>query len=1085
MLRCVFGWQGDIDTLIRWELRQHKSTSASCNILSKWLGEVGADTANIIGSESMTSSDWMLLALNTIDKDSQKKVGDAFVQRLLEKGEVHPAAAIHLGLGESHEAIEIYVSRQMYLEAVLLTCLLFPDDWQRLQHLVRQWGEYAVTNKEKLETELAVRCFACAAAETTEPWFSPSAKDAIYMAQMQYMGPDVNPSPTMSSNSATSPGGSRRPQFASLQPLITSFSNQSKANGAHGMDDKTPMVGMTPIDAPDGAGYNQRFYKDPQSSITATPGGLTSRRLHSRDRGGESFTPIASSRTAKPMSAVRSKHDDQLRTHMRAGPNEPTRIGEPPNRLMENLASPAGSGFTASTGSARLRNGSRARKPENLMLDTSELVRVDPSLASSMTSTTQASSVRIRPIDDFVSSVHEARSGSRRPESRTTDRGVSRGRAASESRQVRYVRPSKPSPSSPISMSPDDPALRVERVFRGKESESDAERFYRVASPVDSSGGRQRRESNAGRTSSRTGPRRTESADRQGRPPSRTASRNKQRGESRETSNPDRDRDARGRGRSRPPGSESPFDDSQSFNNAPKPREQSIGARVRSRGASMNRNAASPEPGAPRQRSQSARAEQSRAESPPRRRQMSRSRMPRLQTSFSDEPVEMKRTAAIELELRRQSLAKKTSGNIIVHPAEYMASPKMMQPEEDIIVRSHTTGPEYGRLTKSPGGSMRESTSYGLPSNPGAMRHMSVGQDWQDDDIPAVPQISDVHIQAQQSRTDLSTLPAVAFRPPSRVGSAPPEKSSMVRKDSNSSLQLRPTVHGRMGSITGMLMSDGSDNQQPPPPPPPAPPGAMLSGSMMVEPADEPAVLGSEVMIIADSDILQPEPSPQAVIPELQHLMHPQGSTHKSRKDSIGVINIAIDDGPGSTPAPHAGIESALAATQSNSQNSNSLSSKFRNVRDRMRDRSTARGKSPPRNIGRSPYESIPDQTIESFRVGSAPPASMQAPPMNGLSNASTFPSGDQLGGLLLPATTYVPPGIERPQTTAPPSQGMPNNMTGYRNPKDIAKAMRASMMAPPPPLNSSVAAYTNPKQIRANMPPSSTQPGSSPYNFL
>ena len=50
-------------------------------MLAKWLGDMGADSmASMIGSESMTSSDWMLLALSSIGQDSQKKVGEAFVQ---------------------------------------------------------------------------------------------------------------------------------------------------------------------------------------------------------------------------------------------------------------------------------------------------------------------------------------------------------------------------------------------------------------------------------------------------------------------------------------------------------------------------------------------------------------------------------------------------------------------------------------------------------------------------------------------------------------------------------------------------------------------------------------------------------------------------------------------------------------------------------------------------------------------------------------------------------------------------------------------------------------------------------------------
>jgi hypothetical protein len=184
LLKVVFGWENDIDELIRDELARHPAGSAAAVLLSKWLGDLGADfMASMVGSESMTSSDWMLLALSNMGQGSQKKVGEAFVQRLLEKGDIHPAVAILLGLGEQNDAIEVYVSQKHYMEAVLLTCLMFPTDWQRQSFLVRKWGEAAVA---KGKAELAVRCFSCMGLETTEPWFSPRAQDAVFSAQKLY-----------------------------------------------------------------------------------------------------------------------------------------------------------------------------------------------------------------------------------------------------------------------------------------------------------------------------------------------------------------------------------------------------------------------------------------------------------------------------------------------------------------------------------------------------------------------------------------------------------------------------------------------------------------------------------------------------------------------------------------------------------------------------------------------------------------------------------------------------------------------------------------------------------------------------------
>ncbi|TKA41953.1 hypothetical protein B0A54_06634 [Friedmanniomyces endolithicus] len=157
MLSTVFGWNDDIYSLIHNELSRHRAGSASAVLLSKWLGDAGADTmASMVGSESMTSSDWMLLALNSIGKDSQKKVGEAFVQRLLEKGDIHPAVAILLGLGEYNDAIEVYVSQGFWMEALLLACLQFPAEWGRQSYLIRKWGEIAVQQGEAMLARMGV-----------------------------------------------------------------------------------------------------------------------------------------------------------------------------------------------------------------------------------------------------------------------------------------------------------------------------------------------------------------------------------------------------------------------------------------------------------------------------------------------------------------------------------------------------------------------------------------------------------------------------------------------------------------------------------------------------------------------------------------------------------------------------------------------------------------------------------------------------------------------------------------------------------------------------------------------------------------
>lgn len=154
MLSTIFGWDGEVTTLIQDEISRHPAGSPNRLLLAKWLGDIDTDIM-ATSSEAMTSSDWMLLALSGIGgQASQQKVARAYVQRLLEKGDVHTAATIMIGMGDQNDAIEIYVSHKRYMEALILTCLVFPADWKRQTELVRKWGEWAVQHGQQ---QLAIR----------------------------------------------------------------------------------------------------------------------------------------------------------------------------------------------------------------------------------------------------------------------------------------------------------------------------------------------------------------------------------------------------------------------------------------------------------------------------------------------------------------------------------------------------------------------------------------------------------------------------------------------------------------------------------------------------------------------------------------------------------------------------------------------------------------------------------------------------------------------------------------------------------------------------------------------------------------
>lgn len=294
MLNIVFGWEDDIEPLIRDELAYHKPGSTSAVLLSKWLGEVDSDMmAAMISSGSVSSSDWMLLALSQMGGQGSQmgKMGQAFVQRLLSQGDFHTSATILLGLGDREDAVEVYVSRSFYMEAILLTCLVFPDDWQRQAHLVRRWGEFVVENSQQ---QLAIRCFTCTGMEPPIPWASPSlhSQNTPSLAPTSVssiLSPPTSPPPGLRSSNSI-----RKTTKNSSLKLITTFAPPDKSQQVRfpGLksDDRTPTnaPGVTPIAesaiSPGGTtpgGFLRPSSRGANNSRTTTPGGFHRHRLPS------------------------------------------------------------------------------------------------------------------------------------------------------------------------------------------------------------------------------------------------------------------------------------------------------------------------------------------------------------------------------------------------------------------------------------------------------------------------------------------------------------------------------------------------------------------------------------------------------------------------------------------------------------------------------------------------------------------------------------------------------------------------------------------------------------------------------------
>lgn len=404
MLQVVFGWDGDIEPMIRDEISHHVPGSMNAVLLSKWLGEVDVDMmAAAIAGGSSGSSDWMMLALSQMNgQGSTNKLGQAFVQRLLHQGDIHTSATILVGMGDREDAVEVYVSRNYYMEAILLTCLLFPADWQRQAHLVRRWGEYVVENSQQ---HLAIRCFSCTGVDSSVPWASPTQSpftgNQAPQTLPQIISPPTSPPPTNTNLRMTAKNSSLK--------LITSFDQAQYKFPGLKTDDHTPTnaPGITPIaESALSPGGTPSTYLRPQLQSrtrnnltvrTATPGGYTRNRLPSIgetpvDSIPPPFGAIRPSALPTPNDSGSDKGRDQRSSVQMQEATVPDRIIEDPPLTLSSARYDPGSAtpqmtpqtalpntavklplpglgedkFAALKDKARTRNGSRDRKPDGL-----------------------------------------------------------------------------------------------------------------------------------------------------------------------------------------------------------------------------------------------------------------------------------------------------------------------------------------------------------------------------------------------------------------------------------------------------------------------------------------------------------------------------------------------------------------------------------------------------------------------------------------------------------------------------------------------------------------------------------------------
>ncbi|KAJ5246439.1 hypothetical protein N7468_001422 [Penicillium chermesinum] len=470
MLSVVFGWEGDIQDLIRDELSRHALGSQSAILLAQWLGENDSDQmASLVCAGPATTYDWMLLAMSQMSGQAPaNKVGQAFVQKMLEIGDVHTAASILLGLGDSNDAIEVYVSRNHFMEAILMTCLVMPTDWQRQSYLVRRWGEYVVSHSQQ---QLAIRCFMCTGAEPSEPWTSPAAQQAASFAEViRGKSPLASPDPMQQNSSLLMPPHHRPSSASNQKPagkgpslkLITSFETQPNQRFRFpGLksDDRTPTnaPGVTPIAesavadsalSPGGLGSwklnNIQSLNQAMTSRTNTPA-FNRRRLPSIGETPVDSQPPSFSRSGSynNTSAYGSTSENEETSgheqsqderelgpllsataytpvHDSMKPSPQTAVqGTDKFASIKGLPSPAPGVFEALKDHPDIRNGSRVRKPDGLQIELVETKEIAlpkddrPDLITSAKSlnsyaSTKSPSVSGRSIDQYISSLDEA-----------------------------------------------------------------------------------------------------------------------------------------------------------------------------------------------------------------------------------------------------------------------------------------------------------------------------------------------------------------------------------------------------------------------------------------------------------------------------------------------------------------------------------------------------------------------------------------------------------------------------------------------------------------------------------------------------
>ena len=993
----------------------------------------------------MTSADWMLLALSTVGHGSQKKVVEAFVHRLLEKDDIHPAAAILIGLGDENDAIEVYVSSNYYLEAVLLTCLVFPQDWQRQSHLVRKWGGALVAQGQPA---LAVRCFSCTSVDVSDAFLSPRAQNSVYTTRSRPPIAKSDPSPPQSPPSATDLGHVKS-RNASLR-LITSFGEKGVPlpdTSSH----ITPVgnaLGVTPIAesaiSPGGSipwlhsSYGKE--RDPSSARTATPGGYGRKRLPSKSaryrapqgtpRTASNETPMTAARTYAPPVTTKNSMghavEDRVLSSSSSDKSQTSESLQDDRRTCEidksnHLPSPARNVFDLLKDEPKTQNGSRERLPTTLQIQVFD-TRHAPA-HSVITGTTSVESSRMESINledpQRESGTQATRNDHEQDQVRLGQSADYRGRSG-----IRYIRPAKLSPTSPIPMSPEEVAAATRAV--AKETASPFVTQTSFQSPraerraTSRNGDRVEGHSLRNVTISKSQPQNSGSIESSSAASLDTAT----------SGHYHEEAEACDTQQTLAPRSlDSQTRDYGSFGAAGNPIESQQRAAERSHLPIEIAPTTTVSIG-----NETLKPDYSQA------------------TSRDQHSLARKRLAARELEERRASLARRPSAPMIPLPGqsprkrptvaprfhtELGDSPNTFVPSVSIAghERSHTADPyETGHFATRTTSTSGSSAPIGLPATPRAMRHpLQMGSCSKDREIvSAVPHGSDYDASMVETPSDeTSWLPSTVFGlkttiSPQRAASVPIERiernaetHSAHRVVSPSSPARRPAdrAHSRrVSSTAGNGNSPTRDTS--------SPFRASIDETLheasvvVVEAADSESVMLPELMHLATP--LPPPPPP------LHFPLSVTSSVLSTSNSDLGVINIAMDEDAPMIVNVGPTVDREAATSPSSTRNSH------RRGRDSVGD---SAGQSLPsatrmRSTSRSKAKSPVGSYMQSMLYETAPPRF--AGRRESISRTKS-PYEPSLGVTPVPDATALPEDI-----SLPPSRSGSAFQKAYRLPKEV-----------------------------------------------